>query len=108
MKTISREEVAKTSPDYAEIMRKESHHDHEIIEDEQGTWRWKSQPTVKTILDRINFNDVWMLFHHMGLGKNDESVRKLYRDMGYSLSGYWEIFYWEMNNEDADQYRPEV
>jgi hypothetical protein len=44
----------------------------------------------------------------MGLGKNDESVRKLYRDMGYSLSGYWEIFYWEMNNEDADQYRPEV
>jgi hypothetical protein len=24
--------------------------------------------------------------------------------MGYSLSGYWEIFYWEVNNEDAEDY----
>jgi hypothetical protein len=41
----------------------------------------------------------------MGLNKNSEEVRKLYRDMGYSLSGYWEIFFWEVNNEDAPLYR---
>jgi hypothetical protein len=47
-----------------------------------------------------------MLFMRMGLTKNSEEVRKLYRDMGYSLSGYWEIFYWDMNNEDAHKYKP--
>jgi hypothetical protein len=47
-----------------------------------------------------------MLFFKMGLTKNSEEVRKLYRDMGYSLSGYWEIFYWDMNNEDAHKYKP--
>ena len=108
MKEIKREQVSAMSPDYAEILRKESHHDHKIIEDEHGTLRWQAQPTVREILDRVNFNDVWVLFHYMSLTKNHEEVRKLYRDMGYSLSGYWEIFYWEMNNEDADQYRPEV
>lgn len=34
-------------------------------------------------------------------GKNSEVYRKLYRDMGYSLYGYWEI-----NNEDAGEYIP--
>jgi hypothetical protein len=47
-----------------------------------------------------------MLFYKMGLTKNSEEVRKLYRDMCYSLSGYWEIFYWDMNNEDARKYKP--
>ena len=108
MKEIKREQVSAMSPDYAEILRKESHHDHKIIEDEHGTIRWQSQPTVREILDRVNFNDVWVLFHYMSLTKNHEEVRKLYRDMGYSLSGSWEIFYWEMNNEYADQYSPEV
>jgi hypothetical protein len=28
----------------------------------------------------------------------------MYRDMGYSLYGYWEIFYWEMNNDYAQDY----
>lgn len=37
MKKIEREDVAAMSPDYAEILRKESHHDHEIIEDETTT-----------------------------------------------------------------------
>ena len=37
--------------------------------------------------------------------KNSEEWRKLYRDIGYSLYGYWEIFYWDMNNEDAADYR---
>ncbi len=28
----------------------------------------------------------------------------MYRDMGVSLFGYWEIFYWEMNNEKSQEY----
>ena len=87
MKKIKREDVAAMSPDYAEILRKESHHNHEIIEDDNGTLRWKAEPTVRDILDRVNFNDVWMLFHHMGLTKNHEEVRKLYLDTGRSSTG---------------------
>jgi len=45
-----------------------------------------------------------LMFMKMGLTKNSEPVRKLYRDMGYSLSGYWEIFYWDVNNEEAEDY----
>ena len=90
--------------DYAEIFNKESHHEHRVIEDEHGTLRWEADPVVRKTLDRVNLNDLWMLFMKMGLTKNSEPVRKLYRDMGYSLSGYWEIFYWEVNNEEADEY----
>lgn len=91
--------------DYAEIFNKESHHKHRVIEDENGTFRWEEDPTVRAIIDKGILNDLWVLFMKMGLTKNSEEVRKLYRDMGYSLSGYWEIFYWEVNNEDAEEYR---
>ncbi len=105
MKVISREEAANASEEYKEILDKEWHHDHEIIEDEKGTFRWKENPKVSEIIDKGILNDLWYLFHTMGLNKNSEEVRKLYRDMGYSLFGYWEIFYWEMNNENAHLYR---
>ena len=105
MKVISREEAANASEEYKEILDKEWHHDHEIIEDEQGTFRWKQDPKVREIIDKGILNDLWYLFHTMELNKNSEEVRKLYRDMGYSLFGYWEIFHWEMNNENAHLYR---
>ena len=28
--------------------------------------------------------------------------------MGYSLGGYWEVFYWEVNNELAHKYKPPI
>ena len=90
--------------DYAEIFKKESHHTHRVIEDDNGTLRWEADPVVNEIVDRVNLNDIWLMFMKMGLTKNSEPVRKLYRDMGYSLSGYWEIFYWGVNNEEAEDY----
>jgi hypothetical protein len=104
MKELSRESLMDIA-DYAEIFNKESHHKHLVIEDEQGTLRWEEDTIVRKTLDIINLNDLWLLFMKMGLTKNSEEVRKLYRDMGYSLSGYWEIFYWGVNNEDAEDYR---
>lgn len=103
MKEIRRQDLMDIE-DYAEIFSKESHHTHRVIEDDNGTPRWEEDPVVRKTLDRVNLNDLWMLFMKMGLTKNSEPVRKLYRDMGYSLSGYWEIFYWEVNNEDAEDY----
>jgi len=103
MKEIRRQDLMDIE-DYAEIFNKESHHEHRVIEDEHGTLRWEADPVVNEIVDRVNLNDIWLMFMKMGLTKNSEPVRKLYRDMGYSLSGYWEIFYWEVNNEEADEY----
>jgi hypothetical protein len=103
MKEIRRQDLMDIE-DYAEIFNKESHHEHRVIEDEHGTLRWEADPTVTKTLEKINLNDLWLLFMKMGLTKNSEPVRKLYRDMGYSLSGYWEIFYWDLNNEEAEDY----
>lgn len=89
---------------FAEIMEKESHHSHEIVDD-SGTPRWKENPEVNRLVDDIGgLNNIVPMFHYLGITKNSEEWRQLYRDIGYSLYGYWEIFYWEMNNEDAADY----
>lgn len=106
METISREELMDVE-NYKEIFDIEFHHNHEIIRDQNGTVRWKDDPRINEMITKtVNLNDLWyIMFVSMGLTKNSEEVRKLYRDMGYSLSGYWEIFFWEANNEDAPEYR---
>jgi hypothetical protein len=106
METVTRESLMDVT-DYKEIFDIEFHHNHEIIRDEHGTFRWKADPIIqKTIPGKIDLNDLWyIMFHSMGMTKNSEQVRKLYRDMGYSLSGYCEIFFWEANNEEASKYR---
>lgn len=93
---------------YITIFINEQHHDHKIIRDENGTLRWKENPSVRKAIDtkRVDLNELLVLFHHLGYDKNSEVYRKLYRDMGYSLYGYWEIFYWEVNNPKAGKYRP--
>ena len=92
---------------YAEIMEKESHHDHELVIDSSGTIRWKACDTVNHILKGMSLNDICPLLCSLGYDKNSEVYRALYRKMGYSLSGYWEVFYWDWNNEEADQYKPQ-
>jgi hypothetical protein len=105
---ISREEIKELNSDYRKMLEKESHHNHKIIMDDNGTYRWEADPKVNSMIDQLNLNTLWILFYKMGLNKNSEEVRKMYRDMGYSLYGYWEIFHWEVNNPDADLYRSET
>ena len=101
VKIIARNDVP---DDYKEMLQKEAHHQHEIIEI-NGVIRWKENADVRRILQRVSLNDLCPLLDVLGYGKNSEVYRKLYRDMGYSLSGYWEVFYWDMNNEECDEYR---
>ena len=101
MKTIERKNVPAV---YQEMMKTESHHDHEIIKDGGGTMRWKEKRRVYQLLKSIPLNEMIELMYLMGLTKNSEAYRKLYRDMGYSLDGYWEIFYLDMNNADVKEY----
>lgn len=108
MKKIERKKISEMNDDYREMMSKESHHDHEIIEDDNGVYRWKADSDVKRLIDELNLNSLWVLFYKMGMNKNSEEIRKMYRDMGYSLSGYWDIFYWEVNNPIVGKYREET
>jgi len=101
---IKREDI--TNEHYRLILDVETHHNHEIVRDEDGTYRWKENRDVNILLENISLNDLCPLLDVLGYGKNTEPYRKLYRDMGYSLFGYWEIFYWEMNNPYAALYKP--
>ena len=103
-KIISRDDI--TVENYRLILDKETHHNQEIIEDKNGTLRWKENKDVEHYLKNISLNDLCPLLISLGFDKNSEVYRKLYRDMGYSLNGYWEIFYWEWNNEDSEDYIP--
>jgi len=102
--TINREHL--TEEWCREILDVEIHHSHEIVKDEDGTLHWKSNPDVLRFKEKNSLNDLIPLFQNMGYGKNSEVYRKLYRDMVYSLFGYWEIFYWEVYNPLANKYVP--
>jgi hypothetical protein len=103
MKTIKREDIQEDI--YQNIFKREKHHNHEIVEDCNGIYKWRENYQVRDLVEKINLNDLIPLLHHLGFGKNSEIYRKLYRDMGYSLNGYWEVFYWEVNNEDSKKYK---
>lgn len=106
MKTVNRNEI--TDETFREILDVETHHDHIIYKDENGTLRWKEDSNVRKMVDKIGLNDILQLFESLGLNKNSEPVRKMYRDIGYSLFGYWELFYCEANNEIAAEYVPHL
>ena len=92
--------------DYLEWMDKESHHDHLIVRDKNGTLRWKETPNLHSqATDKCgHMSEIMQMFQLLGWSKNSEQVREFYRKIGYSLSGYWEIFHWRVNNPDRDNY----
>lgn len=104
MKEISKSQIV--YPHHIEIIRTENHHNHLLVVDRFNTIRWKPDDRVCNILSGINFNHVIEDFIKRGLDKNCEEYRKMYRDIGYSLDGYWEIFYWEVNNPISKEYIP--
>lgn len=89
---------------YQEIFKKETHHNHAILDD-GFRLRWEEDKRVNELIDKMGLNYLIELFYRLGIDKNNEIYRKLYRDMGYSLEGYWEIFYWEVNNPEAHNYK---
>ena len=102
MKLVNRSDIEDRG--YRDILERESHHDHPIYRDDYGTLRWVPNKSIDGFLANISLNDLLPLLVALGYDKNSEVYRKLYRDMGYSFSGYWEIFYWEANNDKADEY----
>jgi hypothetical protein len=102
---ISWEDAAKIDEDYAEILEREFH-DGELYITESGTLCWVENPKrEEEIMNAFGAKDLDDLFGRCRADKNDPIIRELYKCIGYSMSGFWEIFYWEVNNEDADAYR---
>lgn len=80
----------------------EAHHDHKIIYDKKlKKFVWET-----TYVGKYDLNKIMADFSKRGLTKNSEEVRALLRSIGYSLYGYWEIVYWEVNNSDVKSYIP--
>ena len=81
--------------EYDEKYIRNQHPEHEVVKDKNGNLRWKSQPSIEWAFEMriLDLNEL-----PIKADKSMPEYRKLYRDLGYSLFGYWEVFYWEMNN----------
>jgi len=103
MKFVDRKDI--TEEMYVEILKREPH-DHPIVKDEHGRLRWLENRSISDLFDLeiLDLNKIVIGLYDKGFGKNSEEFRQLYRDLGYSLYGYWEVFYWDVNNEETDDY----
>jgi len=83
---------------------------HPAVEMDDGVWRWEADPLVRhltggsapfyeggrygygtrTIRGSVDLNALWVDFHHGAFPV--ESLMKFYMGMGYSLSGFGEVF----------------
>lgn len=88
--------------DYNAIRKVEGH--RHIIENNDEVLRWKRNPKIDDILEEMNLNDLIIELYSKGYDKNSELYRYFYRCMGVSLYMYWEVFYWEVNNEKSRKY----
>lgn len=70
-----------------------------VIEDSDGIWRFKSNDIVRHIIDNYKIlNDLWVAFHDNKYSLEDMEV--FYQQMGYSLSGFLDIFYENWHPEE--------
>ena len=93
--------------------------DHDVYMD-GDVMRWVESPSIDFLRflnndygmaidpNRVfDLNHFWNRCRERGITKNDSRVRQLYRDMGYSVFGYWEVFFWEVNNDIAHEWKGE-
>jgi hypothetical protein len=104
METIKREALEES---YGDMLKTESHHKHEIIRDERGIAKWKENPQVRETMkgEGVELGGLIKTLDTIGYGRNSEVLRKLYREMGVSLSSYETMFYDPCNNEEIEDYK---
>lgn len=90
------------NPEYAEVFAKDGLKDE--VEMYGDVLRWKPDPLVRWMVDTMDLEDFWI---RQGNNKNDPMIRGMYRKMGYSVFGYWEIFFWDGNNARAHEWKGE-
>lgn len=93
------EQLLKDCDVWKDMKELESHHTHNIIL-KGGIYRWE-----QTNFDYGDINQIMRNFYNNGHTKNSEEVRAFYRSIGYSLFGYWELVYWDVNNPIVMDYK---
>jgi len=83
----------------------ETHHNHKIVMVDK-VYRWEENKEVRKAINDLDLCKLWNIIYDIGLNRNSELPKSIYRDMGYSLHGYWELFYSDINNEDFKDYVP--
>jgi len=102
---ISWMSAASISSEYKQVLKRE-HYGHELYVDKHNTIRWVKNPEKeKEIMEEFGASDLNDLFGRCRADKNDPRIRELYKHKGYSLFGFWEIFYWRVNNPCACEYK---
>jgi len=114
MKYISWTEVAAMNDEYFAVLHCEPL-GHLLHVDKNGTIRFEEKPErAKEIMDSVgakDLNEFYEIYYDQFTpdydepAKNNKLFRELYKCRGYSINGFWEVFYWEMNNEDVDDFK---
>lgn len=63
---------------------------HPIVKDADGTLWFKSRPLVRWLCDQIDLNKMWLACGQGAFSEN--ALMQFYRDIGYSLGGFEEIW----------------
>lgn len=87
-RTVTDEELHRDHPYYSDLRQ---HSDHPIIIDEQGIIRWKQNSAVRWTVDNGVDLNAMSVAHQRGY-ISTEDYMAFYRQMGYSLSGYLDVF----------------
>lgn len=64
--------------------------DHPVICDEAGVYRYKVNKLARWLADKVGLNDMWVAY--FGGRFTQEEFMQFYRDIGYSLGGFEEIW----------------
>ena len=77
--------------------------EYNVVADEQGVLRFEVNNLIREMVDQgiegngVGPNEMWMLFFRNKCTLDE--IMEVYRMMGYSLHGFWEVFGWEENTE---------
>lgn len=77
-------------PEWAE--RQVSITDHSIVKDEEGTLRYQENTLITWLHDiyHIDMNNLWVAYRRKVFTRDE--FMQFYRDIGYSLSGFEEVW----------------
>ena len=86
--------IKKLKKHYKELIDIAKIFHHEVIEDYHGTWRWKENFLIRKVTDLSSFDYNAMAVSILGNKKEFtlEEYMKLYMQIGYSLSGFIDVF----------------
>lgn len=91
----------------AEIYKAEPWHKHEAVIT-NGKIHWKEAPGFVEMVNAIGMNQIRATLELAGFHKQADVLKNIYRKMGYSIMGYWEVFYDPLNNCPDDSLIIEV